>query len=77
MVTRNETSRLLEISIPPEDSYLSGSLEDGFILKNFIQGEFPQTGGIGSMIYLGVGSLIMASSLGLYNKENNKKKKEK
>ena len=64
-VVRNEETGLLEIQIP-DDSFLTGNLDEGYNVENEEQSEFPQTGGIGSLSYIAIGLIILMGSLGMY-----------
>ena len=64
-VVRNEETGLLEIQIP-DDSFLTGNLDEGYNVENEEQSEFPQTGGIGSLSYIAIGLIILMGSLGRY-----------
>lgn len=69
-VVRNADGEL-EIQVP-DDSFITGTVDDGFEVGNEEQGEFPQTGGYGVTSYLSLGILSIMSSIGYYlKKEKN------
>lgn len=70
-VVKDETTGELRVEIP-DDSFLTGTAEDGYELGNTKQSEFPQTGGIGSLIYLSIGTFIIGSGVNVTRRKKYK-----